>query len=192
MDRILLPEQSRDLGFGIKSNHVNILRLKHYWEADNIAKQLKKYNIPIIRIIGKQSLIQFIVKLTLNDIKNGCIILVRCNKLTLTDNMFKGEIKQNNITVNLVGISLIKNREVICFGRKRIKLPEFELILKSKKISKIKQNITNKQNEDEIKEIMECYKEFDILIQGVEPSLLNKLNDLVRELIKERKKEEKR
>lgn len=144
MYNIILPEQTCELGFGIKSNHINILRYESNWNIKLIEEQLKKFNIPLKRFNSKYVMVKFLNTITLDDIKLGYILLIRCNIFTVTNNMFKNNIKQNNITIITVGYDKWKTCDIISFGRKQVNIDDFGLTLKAWKINKLMQTITNK------------------------------------------------
>ncbi len=184
--------QERDLGYGIKTNMLNILRNRQYISRETLKSFLGLYGIPIHpkTIHTKKDLNKVISELTLKDIEKGYILLYNRDVLPLSQKDFKDELTFNNVNILSISDDWRNHSGDIILNRKKISLKDAKQVIRAHKVKTIKDIIKDVKTAPQKKELDEVFKEFGINFRYIDNRLNDNMEKLAQEIINLRNKKD--
>jgi len=180
----------RDLGYGIMTNMVNVLKC-WYFQVKDVKVFAELYGIPIVSMMYKRELNKLINQLTLKDIERGIIVVYGKKELPLKHDDFKDELTFNNVKINNISPEYVKDAEKeFRLNRKKITLEEAKLMIRAHKAKNIKQIIKSVKTAPQTKELNDVYDEFGINFRYIDKRLIDNVEKLAQEVVNLRKKED--
>lgn len=191
-EEIHFSDTERDLGYGVKTNMVNIFKVSWYEDDAKIKEFLNLFGLPIkyaSRRNPKHELKKIINELTLKDIERGYIIVFGNKVLQMNHSDFKNEITYNNVNIMPLSRSYKEGYDLV-LNRKNIKLEDAKLVIRAHKAKNIKTIIKSAKTAPQTQELKNIYDEFGINFRYIDKRLVDNIEKLAQEVVNLRKKED--
>ena len=183
----------RDLGYGIMTNMVNILKCWNF-EIKDVEIFANLFGIPITIITAmnpKRELSKLLNGLTLKNIERGIIVVYGKKELPLKHGDFNNDLTFNNVKIFNIHPEYIQGgKKEFRLNRKKVTIENAKLIIRAHKAKNIKNIIKSAKTAPQTKELNDVYEEFGINFRYIDKRLIDNVEKLAQEIVNLRKKKE--